>query len=59
MGLLDRLRAVAVVEPLPPVRPTSEILSDIDKQVGRLASVRDRAAELIKNLENRPDERPA
>jgi len=43
------------VEPLPPIRATSEILSDIDHQVGRLTAVRERATELIKQMET-PDE---
>lgn len=51
MGFMSRIRVLAHVEPLPPARPTSEILSDIDRQVGRLASVRERAAEVIKRLE--------
>lgn len=41
----------APVPRLPPIRETSEILSDLDRQVIRLASIRGRAAEMIKKLD--------
>lgn len=56
VNLLQRL-FTRPVEPLPPIRPTSEILSDIDHQVGRLALVRERATDLIKQMET-VDEQP-
>lgn len=53
MKLLHLLRAESLrPKPLPAIRPTSEILSDIDQQVGRLEGLRERAADLIKQMES-------
>jgi hypothetical protein len=51
-------RARNVAEPLPEIRPTSEILADIDQQVGRLTMVRDRALEIIDKIEEQDDVAP-
>lgn len=48
MNLLTLLRSPTL--PLPPMRSTREILEDVDHQVGRLASIRDRASRLMESM---------
>lgn len=39
------------IAPLPELRSTSDILSDVDIQIGRLSRLRDTALELVEKLE--------
>jgi hypothetical protein len=52
MRLLGRRKT----QPLPPLRPTSDILEDINQQVGRLSFVRERAIEVINRLKEEDDD---
>lgn len=56
MKVLDAImRLRPTTQPLPKVRDTSEILADVDQQVGRLTMVRDRALDIIQKIEDSED----